>query len=47
MAVLFAMPATGRPVEFSGVSVWGFEGGKARRGWVYPDIDSIMVQLQT
>jgi predicted ester cyclase len=42
---LFGMPATGKQVEFAGVSLWEFEGGKARRGWVFPDIAAIVAQL--
>jgi ketosteroid isomerase-like protein len=43
---MFGMPATGKPVEFPDMSVWEFEGGKARRGRVFPDIASIMMQVQ-
>jgi limonene-1,2-epoxide hydrolase len=43
----FGFPATGNFVEFAGVSVWEFENGKARRGWIYADIPSIMAQLGT
>jgi steroid delta-isomerase-like uncharacterized protein len=39
-------PPTGRSVEFPGVSVWEFDNGKANRGWVLPDIASLMGQLQ-
>ncbi|OBG24594.1 ester cyclase [Mycobacterium sp. 852002-51057_SCH5723018] len=41
----FGFPATGKYVEFAGVSVWEFEDGKARRGWIYSDLPSIMTQL--
>lgn len=41
----FGIPTTGKWVEFPGISVWEFEAGKARRGYVYPDIASIMAQL--
>lgn len=39
-------PATGKQIEFAGVSVWEFDSGKARRGWSFPDIASVMLQLQ-
>jgi steroid delta-isomerase-like uncharacterized protein len=42
---LFGLPPTGRRIEFAGVSVWEFDGGKARRGWSYPDIAAVMAQL--
>ena len=42
---LFGLPATGKPVEFAGVSVWEFDHGRARRGWVFPDIAAVMAQL--
>ena len=41
----FGFPATGRHVEFAGISVWEFDDGKARRGWIYSDLPSIMGQL--
>ena len=44
---LFGMPATGKHIEFAGVSLWEFEAGKARRGWVFPDLASAMAQLQS
>ena len=31
------MPPTGRPVSVSGVSLIEFEGGRARRWWLYND----------
>ena len=43
----FGIPATGRSVEFAGLSLWEFESGKARRGWVFPDAASLMAQLQS
>jgi len=43
----FGFPATGNFVEFAGVSVWEFENGKARRGWIYADLPSMMAQPGT
>jgi predicted ester cyclase len=40
------VPPTGRHIEFPGVSVWEFADGKAARGWVLPDIASLMGQVQ-
>ncbi len=42
---LYGFPATNRPVEFAGVSLWECEAGKAKRGWVYVDVAAIMSQL--
>jgi predicted ester cyclase len=42
---LFGLPPTGKRIEFPGASIWEFEGGKARRGWTFPDIASIMAQV--
>jgi len=42
---LFGIPATGNQIEYTGVSLWEFEAGKARRGWIYPDVASLMAQL--
>jgi steroid delta-isomerase-like uncharacterized protein len=44
---LFGFPATGKSIEFAGVSMWEFDEGKARRGWTFPDLASVMAQLQT
>jgi steroid delta-isomerase-like uncharacterized protein len=44
---LFGFPATGKRIEFPGVSVWEFDNGKARRGWTFPDLASVMAQLQS
>src|SRR5262249_25104968 len=44
---LYGIPATYRPVEWTGVSLWEFEDGKARRGWIYADTVAIMTQLRT
>jgi steroid delta-isomerase-like uncharacterized protein len=42
----FGLPATGRQLEFTGMSLWEFDGGKARRGWSFFDVASLMAQLQ-
>jgi len=42
----FGLPATGKRLEFPGISLWEFDDGKARRGWSFPDIASVMTQLQ-
>ena len=42
---LFDIPATGKEIEYAGVSLWEFEGGKARRGWIFADTASLMAQL--
>ena len=34
----FGFPATGKHIECPGMSVWEFEDGKARRGWIYFDL---------
>jgi steroid delta-isomerase-like uncharacterized protein len=41
----FGFPATGKPLTFSGISVWEFEGGKARRGWIYSNLPMVISQL--
>jgi steroid delta-isomerase-like uncharacterized protein len=41
----FGIPATGKHVEFPGISLWEFDGGKARRGWAMPDAAALMMQL--
>jgi len=43
----FGFPATGKRIEYEGMSIWNFEDGKARRGWIYSDLPSIMAQLGT
>jgi steroid delta-isomerase-like uncharacterized protein len=43
---LFGLPATGKQIEFPGISLWEFDNGKARRGWSFPDLASVMAQLQ-
>jgi steroid delta-isomerase-like uncharacterized protein len=42
---LFGVPATGKSLDYTGVSVWEFDGGKARRGWIFPDTVAMMQQL--
>ena len=42
---LFGIPATGRKIEYTGVSLWEFDHGRARRGWIYSDVASLMAQL--
>jgi steroid delta-isomerase-like uncharacterized protein len=42
----FGLPATGKRLGFPGMSLWEFDDGKARRGWSFPDIASLMTQLQ-
>jgi steroid delta-isomerase-like uncharacterized protein len=39
-------PATGRQIELTGMSLWEFDHGKARRGWGLLDLASVMAQLQ-
>ena len=41
----FGLPATGNRIEYTGVSVWEFDGGKARRGWIFTDVATLMAQL--
>jgi steroid delta-isomerase-like uncharacterized protein len=41
----FGFPATGRQIEFEGVSVWEFEDGRAKRGRIFMDLPSLMGQL--
>jgi steroid delta-isomerase-like uncharacterized protein len=42
---LNGIPATGKRIEFAGVSLWEFDNGKARRGWVFPDVAALISQL--
>jgi steroid delta-isomerase-like uncharacterized protein len=42
---LFGIPATGKKIDSTGVSMWEFDQGKAHRGWVYSDVASLMAQL--
>jgi steroid delta-isomerase-like uncharacterized protein len=37
----------GKRVEWAGISIWEFEDGKARCGWVMQDITALMAQLGT
>jgi steroid delta-isomerase-like uncharacterized protein len=41
----FGFPATGRRIEYAGMSLWEFADGKARRGWIYADLPALMAQL--
>ena len=41
----FGHPATGKQLEFAGMSLWEFEDGKARRGWSFSDVAALMAQL--
>jgi uncharacterized protein len=42
----FGFPATGKQNEFPGMSLWEFDHGKARRGWDFLDLASLLAQLQ-
>ena len=42
---LYGIPATGKHIAYTGVSLWEFDDGKARRGWIFPDVASLMTQL--
>jgi steroid delta-isomerase-like uncharacterized protein len=42
---LNGISATGKRLEWAGVSIWEFEQGKARRGWVFQDTATLMTQL--
>ena len=42
---LAGIPATGKHIEYTGVSLWEFDSGKARRGWVFTDTATLMAQL--
>ena len=39
-------PATGKQIEVPGMSLWEFDHSKARRGWAFLDLASLMAQLQ-
>jgi steroid delta-isomerase-like uncharacterized protein len=39
------LPATGRTINFSGMSMWEFEAGRVRRSWVSFDPAVMMRQL--
>jgi steroid delta-isomerase-like uncharacterized protein len=41
----FGFPATGRHIEFAGVSVWEVEDGRAKRGRIFMDLPALMAQL--
>jgi steroid delta-isomerase-like uncharacterized protein len=40
-------PPTGKLITFAGMSLWEFDHGKARRGWAFLDLASLMAQLQS
>jgi steroid delta-isomerase-like uncharacterized protein len=42
---LFGIPGTGKQIEYSGMSLWEFDNGKARRGWLFSDVSTLMAQL--
>jgi steroid delta-isomerase-like uncharacterized protein len=42
---LNGMAATGKALEWTGASLWEFDNGKARRGWVFQDVAALMTQL--
>jgi predicted ester cyclase len=42
---LFGILATGKQIEYMGMSLWEFDDGKARRGWIFSDVVSLMAQL--
>jgi predicted ester cyclase len=37
---------TGKQIAFPGMSLWEFDHGRARRGWGFLDLASLMAQLQ-
>jgi steroid delta-isomerase-like uncharacterized protein len=41
----YGFPPSGNRVEWAGISIWEFENGRARRGWVMQDINALMAQL--
>jgi steroid delta-isomerase-like uncharacterized protein len=43
----FGVPATGKHFEVTGMSLWEFDQGKARRGWVFSDLPALMAQLHS
>jgi steroid delta-isomerase-like uncharacterized protein len=42
---LHGVAPTGKHIEWTGVSVWEFDRGKARRGWIFSDVAALMGQL--
>jgi len=32
-------------LRFGSASLWEFDGGRARRGWIFTDVASLMAQL--
>lgn len=43
----FGFPATGKTIEIQGMSLWEFDGGKARVGWIFLDLPSLVSQLES
>jgi steroid delta-isomerase-like uncharacterized protein len=43
----FGSPPSGKRITFAGISLWEFDGGKARRGWSFPDVAAILAQLSS
>ena len=41
----YGVAASGKALDYTGVSVWEFDHGKARRGWIFPDNVAMMQQL--
>ncbi len=41
----FGMPATGKPIEITGMNTWRTQGGKAIEGWVNRDDIGLLQQL--
>lgn len=41
---LFGIPPSGKPIEVVGVSIWEFDEGKARRGWIFSNAASLKQQ---
>ncbi len=41
----FGIPATGKQIEVTGLSLWEFDHDKARRGWAMLEVASLMRQL--
>jgi steroid delta-isomerase-like uncharacterized protein len=44
---LNGMAPTGKKLEWTGVSLWELDNGKASRGWVYQDVAALMGQLMS
>jgi steroid delta-isomerase-like uncharacterized protein len=43
----FGFPPSGKRITFAGISLWEFDGGKARRGWAFPDVAAMLAQLSS